>query len=216
MPLFIKNMVCARCRQAVRQILESLALHPLSVELGEVSIAEALSPARKTALSKALAEAGFELIDDRSSRLIGQIKTMIIGWVHHGEEQPAQKWSEVISKALHQDYSSLSRLFSETEGITIEQYFIQQKIERVKELMIYDELSLSQIALELDYSSVAHLSAQFKKVTGMTPTYFKNGQDKRRRPLDEAAQNDVNPFLQDVRVAGSARRSFVSSKTKAQ
>jgi len=186
MILYIKNMVCNRCRMVVEGIFKDAGLDPVRTDLGEVMIREdQLSSEQKQGLEHALQDAGFELIDSRKSRLIEQIKTMVINWVHHSDEQPHQKYSELISSALHHDYSSLSRLFSETEGITIEQYIINQKIERVKELMVYDERSLSQIAFDLGYSGVAHLSAQFKKVTGMTPTYFKGLQDKGRKPLDE-------------------------------
>ncbi len=185
MKLFIKNMVCERCKKAVAAIFSSLALQLKHIELGEVETAEDLSPEVKEALRRLLADAGFELIDDRASKLIEQIKTMVIRWVHYDQEPPKEKYSALISAALHQDYSALSRLFSETEGITIEQYIIQQKTERVKELMVYNELSLSQIAFDMGYSSVAHLSAQFKKVTGMTPSYFKTLQIKGRKPLDK-------------------------------
>jgi AraC-like DNA-binding protein len=174
---------------AVERIFRDAGLPPVRTELGEVTIdAERLDSGSRQALADELRGAGFELIDDRKSRLIEQIKTMVIQWVHHEGEQPAQKYSELIGAALHHDYSALSRLFSETEGITIEQYIINQKIERVKELMIYDERSLSQIAFDLGYSSTAHLSAQFKKVTGMTPTFFKGLQDKGRKALDEVGR----------------------------
>jgi AraC-like DNA-binding protein len=190
MILYIKNMVCNRCRMVVEGVFRDAGLEPLRTDLGEVLIRETqLGSEQKQSLDSGLQQAGFELIDSRKSRQIEQIKTMVIGWVHHSDEQPQQKYSELISSALHQEYSSLSRLFSETEGITIEQYIINQKIERVKELMIYDERSLSQIAFDLGYSSVAHLSAQFKKVTGMTPTYFKGLQDKGRKPLDEVGNH---------------------------
>ena len=185
MKLFIKNMVCARCKQAVSSILSNNGLRPLQVELGEVDIEGRMTASQKDALQRSLTEAGFALIDDKASALIEQIKSIIIQQVHHTEEPSRENFSTLISKALHQDYSALSRLFSETEGITIEQYTIQQKIERVKELMVYDELSLSQIAFDMGYSSVAHLSAQFKKVTGMTPSYFKSLQQKSRKGLDE-------------------------------
>jgi AraC family transcriptional regulator len=189
MVLHIRNMVCNRCRMVVDQVMNQQNLHPLKTELGEVTLEEqSLSKDKKESLANALQQAGFELIDDRTGQLIDQIKTLIINWAHYVDEQPKQKYSELISKALHHDYSYLSRLFSETEGITIEQYFISQKIERVKELMVYDERSLSQIAFDLGYSSVAHLSAQFKKITGMTPSYFKSLQSKGRRPLDEVGK----------------------------
>ena len=188
MQLFIKNMVCARCRKAVQDILEAQSITPLAVDLGEVTLEQVLTPDAKDRLAATLVAAGFELIDDRNSRLIEGIKTMIIGWVHHGGPLPRQKYSEAISAALHHDYSSLSRLFSETEGVTIEQYFILQKTERVKELMIYNERSLSQIAADMGYSSVAHLSAQFRKVTGMAPSAFRSLQQRPRKSLDEVGR----------------------------
>ena len=189
MVLYIKNMVCNRCRMVVETIFRDAGLAPLRTDLGEVQIDDGeLDKEQREHLSTALRHAGFELIDSRKSRLIEQIKNMVIGWIHHSDEQPKQKYSELISAALHHEYSSLSRLFSETEGITIEQYIINQKIERVKELMIYDERSLSQIAFDLGYSSVAHLSTQFKKITGMTPTYFKGLRERDRKPLDEVGK----------------------------
>jgi len=185
MKLHIKNMVCERCKKAVAAVFSDLGLQPQSIQLGEVEMVETPSPAQKEALRQSLAYAGFELIDDRAGKVIERIKTMVIQWVHYSDEPPKEKYSTLISAALHQDYSALSRLFSETEGITIEQYIIRQKIERVKELMVYGEASLSQIAYDTGYSSLAHLSAQFKKVTGMTPSYFKGLQEKGRKPLDK-------------------------------
>jgi AraC-like DNA-binding protein len=186
MRLYIKNMVCNRCKAAVSGILTDAGLHPLVVELGEVEVEEAqIMDSAKQVLGEALISAGFELIDDRASRLIEAIKATIVRLVHHSEEPPTRKYSEILSESLHHEYSGLSKLFSETEGITIEQYIIQQKIERVKELLVYDELSLTEIAWQTGYSSTAHLSAQFKKVTGMTPSVFKSLHRKHRIPLDE-------------------------------
>jgi AraC-like DNA-binding protein len=189
MLLYIRNMVCNRCKMVVESELKNLGLHPKRVELGEVELEEeSITLDTKQKVEEVLHQAGFELIDDRKSRMIEQIKSIIIQHIHHTDEQPREKYSEIISSALHHDYSALSRLFSETEGITIEQYIINQKIEKVKELMTYDELSLSEIAWQLGYSSVAHLSSQFKKVTGMTPTYFKSLHNKDRKPLDEVGR----------------------------
>lgn len=187
MLLHIRNMVCHRCKMIVRSELEKLGLHPVSIALGEVSLEEKdLSAAQQEQLTKALTDVGFELMDDRRSRLIEQIKIFIINSIHHREEQPRLNYSELLSRHLHHDYSYLSRLFSETEGITIEQYIITQKIEKVKELLLYDELSLAQIAVRLDYSSTAHLSAQFKKLTGLTASAFRQLGAGSRKPLDEA------------------------------
>jgi AraC family transcriptional regulator len=183
--LYIKNMVCHRCKLVVQSELEKLQLHPLSVDLGEVTLQEELKDDQVAAVKEALEKVGFELIDDRKSRLIEKIKNVVINLVHHNSEPAHHKYSEIISGELHYDYPYLSRLFTEVEGITIEQYIIQQKIEKVKEYLVYDELSLSQIAFNMGYSSVAHLSAQFKKITGLTPSQFKALQTKNRKPLDQ-------------------------------
>jgi AraC-like DNA-binding protein len=189
MRLFIKNMVCQRCMMVVRTELEKLDLHPVNVSLGEVFLEEKqLSKDQLEKLSVALHAAGFELIDDKRSRLIEQIKTFIIDIIHYKEEQPQKNFSELISKHLHHDYSYLSNLFSEVEGITIEQYIINQRIEKVKELLVYGELSLSEIAFQLQYSSTAHLSNQFKKLTGFTPSEFRKIGANNRKPLDEVGK----------------------------
>lgn len=189
MLLYIKNMVCHRCKMVVTAELEKLKLHPVNIALGEVIIEEKqLTKDQSNKLSDALKAVGFELIDDRRSKLIEQIKTFIIDTVHYQEEQPKKNYSELLSKHLHHDYSHLSNLFSEVEGITIEQYIINQKIEKVKELLMYDELSLSQIALQLGYSSTAHLSNQFKKLTGLTPSKFKQMGVESRKSLDDVGK----------------------------
>jgi len=186
MLLYVKNMVCNRCIMVVKSELEKLGLHPEQVTLGEVMLKEdELSPQQLQDIGTALQQAGFELISDRNSRMIEKIKNVIISQVHHSGEELKQKFSTIISSELHYDYSYLSKLFSEVEGITIEQYIINQKIEKVKELLVYDELSLTQIADQMGYSSVAHLSAQFKKVTGLPPSHFKNIGGKMRKPLDK-------------------------------
>ncbi len=186
MVLHIRNMVCSRCKMVVRETLGQLGLHPERVELGEVVLEEAsLDDAQREALAARLEALGFALIDSRQGRLIEQIKKVVIRTVHHSEEKSPLKFSQLLATELHHDYSYLSHLFSEVEGITIEQYLIQQKIERVKELMIYDELTLAQIALDLGYSSTAHLSSQFKKITGLTPTQFRQLKDRKRKGLDE-------------------------------
>ena len=169
----------------VKSELVKLGLHPVSVELGEIEITETLSAQKKNELNAALQSFGFSLIDDKKSRMIEKVKNAIIDLTYHAGEQPKTKFSVYISELLHHDYSYISNLFSEVEGVTIEQYFISRKIERVKELLVYDELSLSEIALQLNYSSVGHLSRQFKKLTGFTPSYFRQLKDKKRRPLEE-------------------------------
>lgn len=184
--IYIKNMVCHRCKLVVKDELEKLGLHPLKIELGEVVLQEdELKNDQVETIKKAIEHVGFELIDNRKSRMIEKIKNVIIQTIHHTSEPVHQKFSEIISAELHYDYPHLSKLFAEVEGITIEQYVIQQKIEKVKEYLIYDELSLSQVAFNMGYSSVAHLSTQFKKITGLTPSQFKSLQTKNRKSLDQ-------------------------------
>lgn len=183
--IFIKNMVCNRCIMVVRSEFEKLGLYPSSVRLGEVILDEELTVEKKTVLSKKLESLGFSLLDDRKTRLIEQIKTLIIELIHEYDDQLKENLSDYLSTKLNHDYNYLSNLFSQVEGVTIEKYFIAQKIERVKELLVYDELTLNEIADKLNYSSTAYMSAQFKKVTGFTPGQFKKLQDNSRKPLDE-------------------------------
>lgn len=185
MKLHIKNMVCNRCIMVVNDELEKLGLHPASVELGEVVLSEELSDIQKDQVKSVLEKVGFELIDNRKSQLIERVKTLLIELVHRQNNQLNTNLSDYLSQQLGHDYSSISTLFSEVEGTTIEKYYIAQKIERVKELLVYDELSLSEIAHLLNYSSVAHLSKQFKKTTGLTPSHFKQIGALKRKPLDE-------------------------------
>lgn len=185
MRLYIKNMVCSRCKMVVKDELTKLGLHAASVQLGEVEISEELTLQQKNELDAVLRSFGFELISDRKTRLIEKIKTVIVGLVHHSEDQPGVRFSEYISAQLHHDYNYLSNLFSEVEGITIEKYLIAQKIEKVKELLKYDELSLSEIASRLGYSSVAHLSNQFKKQTGLTPSFYKSLPKNQRTNIED-------------------------------
>ena len=186
--LHIKNMVCNRCITAVRNELLSVGLHPLVVEMGVVHLAEdKLDEETQNNLSNRLTDLGFELLDNSRTRLIGQIKNLIIERIHRSEDLDDKvNWSKLISDQVFHEYNYLSTLFSSVEGITLEQYIIRQKIERVKELLFYDELSLGEIGLKLGYSSIAHLSAQFKKVTGQTPSLFKKTRaiDMKRKPLD--------------------------------
>ena len=167
----------------VKNEFAQLGHEPANVVLGEVDLKEPLTDSEKELLNTKLITLGFEIIDDKKSQIIGQIKSLIIDLVHQQNSALKNNLSDILSKHLHHDYSYLSNLFSEVEGTTIEKYFIAQKIEKVKELLVYDELSLSEIAFQLNYSSVAHLSNQFKKVTGLTPSYFKN--IKTRKTLDE-------------------------------
>ena len=183
--IFIRNMVCNRCIMVVQDTLNKLDIPATSIKLGEVELEKALSAEEKSKLAESLTKLGFELIDDKKSRMIEKIKTIIIRLVHHQENDAKANLSDMLSKELHHDYPYLSNLFSDVEGTTIEKYFIAQKIEKVKELLVYDELSLSEIAFRLNYSSVAHLSSQFKKITGLTPSHFKQIREDKRKPLDK-------------------------------
>lgn len=183
--LYIKNMVCDRCKMAVDQTLRNMGIRPLSVELGEVRIADDLPAEERAQLRLALARLGFELLGDRRQRTIEQMRQAIIRLVHYRDNNSTLNLSGYLSSQLHQDYSALSKLFSEVEGKTVERYYMEQRIERVKELIKYDELSLTQIALQMNYSSVAYLSSQFKSVTGMTPTQFKALKRNLRKSLDK-------------------------------
>jgi AraC-like DNA-binding protein len=174
MKLLVKNMVCNRCINAVRNLLTELKIPFTSIQLGEINLHKDLSLDQTKNLKNRLSELGFELLDDSRKKIIEKIKTIIIKQVHYNEGDQRFNLSEVLSSSLNKDYSYLSNLFSEVEGTTVEKYFINQKIEKAKELLVYDELSLSEIAFQLGYSSVAHLSSQFKKVTGLTPSHFKN------------------------------------------
>lgn len=186
MHLYIKNMVCNRCIMVVRDELEKLGLEPTQIMLGEAEIREDLTPDRKAVLKERLASVGFELLDDKKAKLVEKVKNAIIEIIHYGEDLDNRiKFSQQIQKKVGVDYHSLSTLFSETEGTTIEKYIILQRIEKVKELLVYNELSLSEIAFKTGYSSVQHLSMQFKKVTGLTPSHFKQIKENKRKPLDE-------------------------------
>lgn len=183
--LFVKNMVCNRCIMVVQNELEKLGLDFTNITLGEVNLTKELQPNEKILLEKALVSLGFEVIDDKKSRIIEKIKTVIIDLVHHQDNDAKNNLSDILSEKINHDYNYLSNLFSEVEGTTIEKYFIAQKVEKIKELLVYDELSLSEIALRLNYSSVAYLSNQFKKVTGLTPSHFKQIRNEKRKPLDK-------------------------------
>ncbi|MBC7722375.1 MAG: helix-turn-helix transcriptional regulator [Pedobacter sp.] len=185
MKLYIKNMVCSRCKMVVKAQLENKGLRPISVNLGEVEIEEPLTKEQLQQLDTALKQLGFEIIDDHKSQIIEKIKNAIVTLVHHSNENIKTNLSQYITSQIHHDYSYLSNLFSEVEGTTIEKYFIAQRIERAKELLVYNQLTLSEIADELGYSSVAYLSNQFKKITGFTPTYFKSIKEHKRRNIEE-------------------------------
>nr|WP_294858566.1 AraC family transcriptional regulator [uncultured Fluviicola sp.] len=185
MKIYIKNMVCNRCKMVVKSELEQLGLFPLTVELGEVTLKSDLGEEDKKRVNDRFIELGFELIDDRKSRLIERVKNLVVELVHHSEENLNMNISDYLVQHIPMDYKYLSNLFSEIEGTTIEKFYIAQRIERVKELLVYDELSLSQIADQMGYSSVAYLSTQFKKVVGLTPSYFKTVREAKRQALDQ-------------------------------
>ena len=184
--LHIKNMVCNRCIKVVQEELTGLGFTIVSIELGEVTLNERLSESDLDRIRRVLTENGFELIDDKKSWIINKIKTLIIEYIHYDKEKPGYvNLSDFLAREAGYDYSYLSNLFSSVEGRTIEHYLILQKVEKVKELLVYDELTLNEISYRLGYSSVQHLSQQFKKVTGLTPSHFKKIKNLKRNPLDQ-------------------------------
>lgn len=184
MKIFIKNMVCIRCRMIVSSELEKLGIEYRNLKLGEVELINHISQEQLDALDISLRKFGLELIIDKRAKIIEKIKNIIIEEIHYSEKEIKINFTELLSKQLNYEYKYLSNLFSEMHGTTIEKFIIKQKIERVKELLVYNELNLSEIAWKLNYSSVQHLSNQFKKVTGLTPTFFKNMKNKRRNDLN--------------------------------
>ena len=181
-------MVSARCKITVKDELKKLGLHFIMVELGEVEIMENISAQQRELLKVGLLSSGLELMDDKRSVLIERIKNVIIEMVHHSDEVVRVNFSHYLSEKLNHDYTYLSNLFSEVQGTTIEQFIIAHKIERIKELIIYGELNITEIAWKMKYSSVAHLSNQFKKMTGLSPSHFKQLKDKRRNPIEEIGE----------------------------
>lgn len=178
-------MVSLRCKMMVKEELKKLGLHYVIVDLGVVDILEDITMDQRLMLKKNLMVSGLELLDNKKSILIESIKNVIIEMIHYTDEIPNVNYSDYISEKLGYDYTYLSNMFSEVKGITIQQFIIIHKIERAKELLIYDELSLTEISYRLHYSSVAHLSNQFKKITGLTPTFYKQLKDKRKQNLED-------------------------------
>lgn len=174
-----------RCKMLVKEELKKLGLHFILVDMGVVDIMENITSDQREQIRIALQRSGLELMDDKKAVLIERIKNVIIEMIHYTDELPKVNFSDYLSEKLDYDYTYLANLFSEVQGTTIEKFIISHKIERVKELIIYDELNLTEIAWKLHYSSVAHLSTQFKKITGLTPSHFKNLKYKRRKPIDE-------------------------------
>ena len=176
-------MVCTRCQTVVKSELQKLGLHYSYVDLGEAEILEDLTLELQSQLNNALKKSGLELMDDKKSILVEKIKTLIIELIHYTNDQIKVNLSDYLSEKLNYNYTYLSNLFTETKGITIEKFYLSHRIEKAKELLVYDELNLSEIAYKLHYSSVAHLSNQFKKMTGLTPSHFKNLKNKKRITL---------------------------------
>jgi len=185
MKLYIKYMVSNRCKMAVKEELKKLGLHFIVVDLGEVEIMETITPEQRESLKASLYDSGLELMDDKRAVLIEKIKNTIIEMIHHSDEMIKTNFSDYLSEKLNHDYTYLANLFSEVQGTTIEHFIINHKIERIKELIIYDELNITEIAWKMNYSSVAHLSNQFKKVTGLSPSHFKQLKDKRRSQIED-------------------------------
>src|SRR6187200_3737691 len=178
-------MVCIRCKMVVKAELEKLGLHYIVVELGEAEIMESISEEQHDQFKEALLRSGLELLDNKKSVLIQKIKNVIIELIHYSEEPLAINFSDFLSEKLNHNYTYLANLFSEVQGTSIEHFIIAHKIERIKELIIYDELNITEIAWKMNYSSVAHLSNQFKKVTGLTPSHFRQLKDKRRTSIED-------------------------------
>lgn len=185
MKLFIKYMVSQRCKMVVKEELKKMGLHYMVVDLGEVEIMETLQDAQWQILKEALMVSGLELMDDKRTILIEKIIHVIMEMIHVSDELPIVNYSNHISDKLNYDYTYLSNLFTEIKGITIQQFIILHKIEKIKELIIYGEMNITEIAWKMNYSSVAHLSNQFKKITGFSPTHFKQLKQKRRTPIEE-------------------------------
>ena len=184
MKLYVKYMVSLRCKMMVKEELEKLGIKYSVINLGLIDTLENISKEQRRQLSLSLSKSGLELLEDKKSILIEKIKNVITELIHHSDELPKVNYSDYISQKLEYEYTYLANTFSEVKGITIQQYIILHKIERVKELILYDELSLSEISYKLHYSSPAHLSNQFKKVTGLTPSFFKKMKQKRNRNLE--------------------------------
>ncbi len=185
MKINIKNMVCSRCLIAVDQILKHAGFNNATIHLGSATVNEEIPSDKLLQIEKELNMAGFEIINSRSVKLIEQIKSIIIDHIYNDDAHRKLNFSTILASKMNKDYNYLSTLFSSVENITIEHFIINLKIERVKELIIYDEKNLSEIAFDMEYSSVAHLSGQFKKVTGFTPSYFKTIGEQKRKSIDK-------------------------------
>ena len=180
MKLYVRNMACLSCKVVVKEALEELEIQPVKVEMGEVEIKEDLTDIEKKKLNDKIKKVGLELLENKQGAIIEKIRKVVVDYVYHTEEKLIVNFSDYLSKKLNYSYTYLANLFSEVEASTIEQYVIAMKIERIKELIMFEDVTLTEISYKLHYSSVAHLSTQFKKVTGLTPTHFKQLKKKRR------------------------------------
>jgi len=185
MKLYIKYMVSLRCKMVVKDAFKKLGIHYVSVNLGEINTQEDITDKQREKLKAILLKSGLELMDDKKAILIERIKNVVVEMVHYADDLPKTNFSDFLSAELKYDYNYLSNIFSETQGVTIEHYIILHKIEKIKELIIYNELNLSEIAWKLRYSSAAHLSSQFKKITGLTPSYFRSLKKKKMVLLED-------------------------------
>ncbi len=191
MKIYIKYMVSNRCKLMVKEVLEKLGLHFILVEMGVVDIMEDITSDQHEQIRIELLCSGLELMDDKRAVLVEKIKNIVIEMIHYEDETPKMNFSDFLSEKLDYDYTYLSNLFSDVQGITIEKFIITHKIERIKELILYDELSLKEIAWNMHYCSVSHLSNQFKMITGFSPSHFKNLNNKRRNPIEEIGRRPV-------------------------
>jgi AraC-like DNA-binding protein len=189
MKIFIQHMVSLRCKMMVRSVLNKLEIEFKSIELGEVELMKIPSESNRIALQEELHKSGLELMDDKKAILIESIINIIVEMVHYSDDLPKINFSDFLAKKLGQEYHKMAETFSKTKGITIEHFIILHKIERIKELIIYDKLNLTEISYKMNYSSVAHLSNQFKQITGLTPTFFKSLSRVERKNIDEERKN---------------------------
>lgn len=192
-------MVSNRCKIIVKQELKSLGLHFIVVGLGEVEIMEEITSEQRHLLKTALLSSGLELMEDKKAILIEKIKSVVVEMVHYADELPKTNFSDYLAEKLNHDYTYMANLFSEVQGTTIEHFIIAHKVERIKELITYDEMNITEIAWKLNYSSVAHLSNQFKKVTGLAPSHFKKLKDKRRNLIEEIGITDDNTAINNIK-----------------
>lgn len=209
MTLYVKNMVCDRCIMTVRYQLKKIGIRATEVRLGEVDISDKITQSMINRIDSKLRPFGFEILKEQRQKFIEDVKTHILRLINKDKIEIKTNLSSYLSDKMNKEYSTISSLFSEVEGITVEQYFILQKIEKIKELLVYNELSVSEIAYRLSYSSVAHLSAQFKKITGLSPSHFKTVKEKKRKSLDRVIP-DINRTNKNINSKTTNGSNFVS------